>query len=210
MKGLLLKNCYTIFKYCKIIIFLDIIFLLFSLYSDSTIPFLLYPCMLTATLPVTVIAYEEKEGWNFYAGTLPLSKRELVLEKYLLTLILGSVIVLLVMLTQPLKLLVHENFYLVDYAFLIILSIPAILLPPAIFLPLIFKFGVEKGRIFYLLFIGAFCSIFGIGISLVESFPNTVFKKEYLPLMLLALILIVILYALSLLLSIAIYKKREF
>ncbi len=81
--------------------------------------------------------------------------------------------------------------------------IPVALLPVALLLPFIYKFGIEKGRILYYIVLGGACGI--LGFFSVEG-NNTTFPTFSVLAVMIASLLI---YSVSWLLSILFYKKRQ-
>ena len=80
------------------------------------------------------------------------------------------------------------------------------LVGPAILMPVIFRLGVEKGRLFYFVLVGAVCAaavIFGSGQNPVNPAARIALPGWITILVSLAIFL------LSWPLSIALYKKRE-
>ena len=139
-----------------------------------------------ALLPINALAYDERSGWDRVVAVLPYSRAAVVGEKYLLAAVgvLGTT--LLSLLSAALM-----------YA-CIVLLLTAISLPP------MFRFGVEKGRLFYFVFVGAFVAlIFGFG----EWLSALLAGDAALPVLLLAAAVVL---PISAALSAAGYGKRCF
>ncbi|MDD2504304.1 MAG: ABC-2 transporter permease, partial [Clostridia bacterium] len=79
MKGLLLKDCYTITKQLKIFLIVIPVMAVAGGFSMSA-----FAVLLGAALPMTAIAYDERSKWNELAAMMPYSKGNLVFSKYLL------------------------------------------------------------------------------------------------------------------------------
>ena len=79
MKGLLLKDLYTLGKQMKIFLVLLVAFALIPGYSISA-----FAVMYAAMLPMTALAYDERSKWDTLAAMMPYSTGALVLSKYLL------------------------------------------------------------------------------------------------------------------------------
>lgn len=198
MKGLLLHDWYQMKKYCRVMGILAVFFLV--LYVASPQPFcLIYPCMLVSMLPITLLSYDEKTGWQRYCQNFPLKKGQYVSEKYLTGLLAAMAVSLIGMLLLGVQYL--QGQLPIEEAQALGLSMIAMeLLSPALTLPFVFRFGVEKGRMAYYLVIGG-------GGAAVMLFMSGGLQPS-LPVALLCMGAIV-LYVLSWVLSKKLYEKRE-
>ena len=98
-------------------------------------------------LVITSLAYDERSRWDRYALTMPVSRQEMVLSKYLLGLILLTfalfinIIFLILLNPSPL-----------GEVLILTLSLFGIgLISLSILLPLMYKYGVENGRLLLIL-----------------------------------------------------------
>lgn len=183
--------------------FICVVFLGVSPISKDNIMSLLLPVLISGLLPTTLLSYDERSKWQELSGVLPISRSQLVSVKYLMGLILmGSFLVL----TAALHLIVGR--YPAQELVALLGGIFGLaLLVSAVNLPMMFKFGVEKGRIWYIvtLFLVAGASAFSAGIA-------TDFMQSDVAGALGWIVPVVgaVLFALSWLLSIRFYEKREF
>lgn len=151
MKGLLLKDFYQLIKNCKMFFLFDIVFLAVSFVYEGNMMFIGFPVMFSGILPLTLLAYDEREGWTDYCGTLPFSEKQIVSSKFLFGLIAQSVTAAVVAVIVSVQGLIYperdilENFFVVGVMFI------ASLVFPALCLPFCYKFGTEKGRVAYLI-----------------------------------------------------------
>ncbi len=209
MKGLLLKDAYIIGKLCKSFVLFDVFCIGLSFLSDEFSFFVAYTCIITGFLPMTLISYDKREKWDIYAGTLPYTHAQLVSSKYLIGLF-GSVIVVgLIAMVFGYKMAISGTFELVGFAAMVTALLAIRLIMPAILYPLVFKFGPEKGRIFF--YIGIFLTVFVCSVLTTDTMPDlspVVAVNEAWGIAVLALVAAAI-YALSWLLSIHFYKKCE-
>lgn len=207
MSGLLLKEFYMAWKYCRLHLVITVLFLGLAMFSSSDNLFLLvYPCALASFIPVTLQSYDTQSRWNVYFETLPTSRAQYVSAKYLIGLILGEFLLALTGLSQLLAMKLSGEGSL--YQLLSLLSSLQFLAiaPPALCLPLIFNWGVEKGRILFLVMIGI---VFGGSAALalgVEDWGSFSLPGNLSVWLLLGA---VVLYALSWVLSIRLYRTRE-
>lgn len=97
-------------------------------------------------IAITSCAYDERAGWDKYALTMPIGKRELVLSKYVVSfLILGAGMLVFTGLNVYLQ--TEPTEFLGQIGIFVALGI----LVADIVLPIIFRFGTEKGRTFLML-----------------------------------------------------------
>lgn len=163
MKGLLLKDFYMSWKYCRSYLFIAVIFFAAAFVDGQKMFYIMYPAVLSGMVCVSLISYDEKSKWNLYAETLPVSRADSVSAKYIITAIFVSIIMLLAFAVQILSSLATVNFVFsklnMSEILAVISSVSVVALAgPAILLPLIFKFGIEKGRIAYYIVLGVACA----------------------------------------------------
>lgn len=207
MKALLLKDFYMMTKYCRSYLLILVAFFAASFFNNDNLFFLFYPCILCGMIPINLLSYDERSGWLRYSGTLPYKKSQIVGSKYLLSILLEVALLLLTAAVHAIKMNVVGTFDWQEYLFTMLLACIAAFLVCPINMPLMFKFGTEKGRVLYLVMIGVLC-----GVSVIfPSFAEVAIALS-LPLYVLfpvvALVLVGI-YALSWYLSVQFLKKRE-
>lgn len=206
MKGLLLKELYTLRKYGKTYLLLTAVFLGVSLFASQNMFFLLYPSLLIGLLPQSFIGMDEKNRWEAYCGALPYSKSEIVSSKYVLTLILQLVMILATAILWSIKLSMAGGFsWGALFAVISALTLAGAA-TPALSLPILFKFGAEKGRIAIGVVLGV---IFG-GSSALSIIAGVTPQDSHLGAVMILMPLVgLALYALSWYLSVYFYEKRE-
>ena len=203
MKGLFLKDFYVAKKNLRTFLVMILAFSLGSLAArDSGNFFLCYGLVLMPGITMSLISYDERYHWDSYAGAMPLSREQVVTEKYLLH--LGMVLVWL-----PVLLLL-QHFQKVP-AFggspltLLVAGLNLGLLLPGILLPIIFALGTEKGRA------GYYVVLFG-GMILATVSEELTSLTGYVPEAvsgsLLALLPVAV-YVLSWRIAIRLYEKRS-
>lgn len=146
MKALLLKDFYVIWKQMRI--FLVVVLLLSLVNSTFNCVFVVVWCSM---LPYTAMAYDGQSRWDQLAAMMPYSKRDVVLSKYVLgwLCMVAAGVLCLVMQT------VVGRFFSGDATgggiLLMSLCLGAISL--AVTLPAILRFGVERGRMIFMVVI---------------------------------------------------------
>lgn len=204
MKGLLLKDFYLIVKYCGAQLFAIVLFAGVSLFYDNSL-FRVYPGLFAAMIPVMLYSYDEREKWCSYSQTLPISKVQYVSEKYLLGLAVVFVMAIVMGVVQGFGKAASFP-EPVSTAFTMAELLLAGLVSLSFLLPFLFKFGAEKGRIAYMIVIGAVCALVVMGESMAPISFTVIVSRLNLPLI---LILAAALYLISWLLSENFYQKRE-
>ncbi len=206
MKGLLLKDLYMTRAYCKSYLLILVVFLAASFIVGNT-AFVYYPCLLCGMIPVSLLAYDERSRFLQYGAALPVSRAQLVAEKYLVGLISQTAVLLLSGIAVGIRAGIAGTFEPAVFAVTVLSLLVTSVLAFSIPLPFIFKYGVEKGRIAYYVMVGFVCAagvIFWKGVNLD-------WQTGISPALLISLLAAVGigLFALSWYLSTVFYKKRE-
>ena len=209
MKGLLLKDWFVIWKQCRYLLFVPAVFLAVSALSDDSQSFAIFAFLLSAMYPMTVMGLDEQSKWERYALTMPFRRRDLVLSKYLLSFcslfLYGVLYLLLVLLFK------HDPEAMKVSVMLTSVGISIGILYSALAYPFLFKLGMEKGRIWYLILIVVVC---GNGAALAAMLGDEISLNLLLPwmnrLLLILPLAALALFGLSAFLSIKLYESREF
>ncbi len=199
MKGLILKDLYMAKSYLRVFLILIVAFTLLSAFSAENAFFLFYPVILAGTIPFSLLAYDERSKWNQYCDALPVSRKTAVSARYIISCIFFLPVFLLIALLQRISPAFQPETYVFNLSLLVVMG----LLTPTILLPLTFRFGVEKGRLFYYFIIGAFCALSAAATDISQLFSNL----SSTPFFLLPVVTVA-LFALSWLISIRIYQRK--
>lgn len=207
MKGLLLKDFYVATKSCKMYFIVDIIFIVMAFVLsgsfDDSFMFLMLPVITSGMLGVSLMSFDEKFKWTKYSGALPYSPAQIVLSKYLFGFIYQVFTALIVFLALVVWTNIIGDTTLSDATIALGRIFTISLIIPSVSLPFCFKFGTEKGRIFYMAFVFGFSfAFFNFADKLVGLLDNN-------KLVLIIIAAVVVLYAVSMAISIAVYGKRE-
>ncbi len=204
MKGLLLKDAYIILKQCRSYVYIFIIANAIGLaFSQQGMFYSIYSCLIVSLLPTTLLSYDERDKWDVYAQSLPFSKARLVSSKYLIGL-LGCIASLFIIVLLK-SIFQHSS---LSVYFSLALTGSLVLMAPAIVLPFMFRFGVEKGRVLYTVLVVAVCAAGGF-VSSALSDSAIVAKISGNTLIMLIPVISLLLYAASWLISIKLYKSKE-
>lgn len=213
MKGLLLKDYYMILKYCRLYGLIVLVFGACSLVDQSNLFMLAYPAVLCGINCVTLLSYDERSKWQQYCETLPYTRKQVVDSKYVISCILVSGLSVLLAAAHSLAGAVRGNFDPI-WVFGVFCLIWAVgYLFSAICLPMIYKFGSEKGRIMYIAVVIIFCVgfvTFGVNVSdTVQNEETLGFLMANPTCMGAAAVIASVLFVISMKLSERFYMNRE-
>lgn len=162
MKGLILKDMCNVKSYGKQYGIIMLFMIAWGVMMKNISFISIYAILLGGLLVLTSISLDEMVHFEKLLFTMPVSRKQYVLSKYLLLLILMSAAIVLASVVSLLQsIATGESF--VESIIIIIPSAGVFALTYAVTFPVIFKKGVEKARyvyIFTMLLIGA--AIFGM------------------------------------------------
>jgi hypothetical protein len=199
MKGLLLKDFLVITKQLKIFLILIPVMALIGGTSMSVLAVLM-----GAVLPMTAIAYDERSKWTELAVMMPYSKKDLVINKYLLGYVCMFGSAILVILGQLLMQLFGKE-YINGSSDMLLFAIFGGLIFIAINTPILFKFGSEKGRFVFIIAM----ALIGASGPLLKSIDNDILLNisNISPLFLLGIALVM--NYISIMISVRVKSKAE-
>lgn len=203
MKGLLLKDTYMTVRLCRMFLLLDVVFLGVWMFGNGDLFFLNYPCLLTTMVPMTLISYDEREKWDVFAATLPYSRAQIVSCKYLIGLCLSVLILAVAAVGQIFR---RTPGGTAEFLTMLPVLMSACLLAPAVLYPFVFRFGAEKGRVVYYVVIAVVC---GGSVVLQNMEVASLLGSLSVGSLPAGVLIAAAVYAVSWLLSIRLYAKRE-
>lgn len=147
MTSLILKDLLNLRSYTKTIIII-ILFYGFINYSMDDASFLAGMVILLFTMvPISSFTYDQQAKWDVFGQSLPVTRKEIVLSKYILSgifLLVGFFISVLMSVMISMVKLSTIDWELIFTTNSSIVVVALVLL--SILIPLIYKFGVEKSR----------------------------------------------------------------
>lgn len=211
MKGLLIKDFYVSLRTGWLYFVVTVVLGGIIAFGGAR-PFVFLPAAyLMMILPMTLLAIDERAKWNTYADALPITRAQVVAEKYILTLILSAfsaaVLAVSALIAMINPMLGDERPDL--SSFLSTLGcFPLELALTSVCIPFVFKFGFDKGRIAYMFA----CAMAGVGLGVFTSWnvkgaPNINIPANIL---LITVAVSAAVFAASWALSTVLYKTREF
>lgn len=206
MKGLILKDLLNLKSTFKMLGVMMLFFAVVFIPQGNSFIFGIIILMF-AMMVVTTISYDDLAKWDAYALTMPVTRKEMVLSKYLVMAILntlGAVLSLIVGVVG--SVIMGQSFDLEILAIIGAIYLIALIFGSVI-IPLIYKFGTEKARLMLIL-----CALLPTALMLLaEQFnvplPTTGNPWIYLILLIGFSVTGVIL---SYLISLKIYSQKEF
>lgn len=199
MSALLLKDLYTLIKQEKIFLLIIIVFAIVPEYTISA--FAIFDATM---LPMAALAYDERSKWDRLAAMMPYSSRNIVFAKYLLAYIGIVAAGVLSFVTQFFSSLLRNTAIGAEMPVSIMLTVCAASIMLAFNLPIMLRFGVEKGRIAFSLMFGVICTFLMIFSDKLSALSFVATAGIELALLSIA----VIVNILSIFLSTAWYKRK--
>ena len=150
MIGLRLKDLFTLTRQALMYIVFIAVFSLMPGYNMAS-----FAVIMACMMPMTALAYDERSHWDRLAASMPYTTAQLVLSKYLMGLILMLCSVALGIIALPLQRLVNPDVSLPELLSVSLGALGAGMLIQGVLLPVMFRFGTEKARLFMLVLMGA-------------------------------------------------------
>lgn len=169
MKGLLIKDFYQMCRHCRAFLLIVVLFAALSALEDTSLFIALYPALFSGMIPVSLLSYDERSGWREYSGTLPYTKAQLVSGKYILGLAIELAVVAISALAQWIRSSRYGALEGLDVSAVMGMLVLMGFFSSGVSLPLMYKWGVEKGRIIYYVVICVGCAASFILSDLAES-----------------------------------------
>ena len=222
IKGLLKKDLYNLASYKTTLIIVVLFCGIAIIGTDAIYWGSVVIGIIVGMISLSTFSYDEMSKSNKYILTLPVTRKEIVLEKYVLAIgatilggILGFIVTLLV--GNVMNYLRPDNLIDINIETLLATSVGGmfgISLIQSIQIPSIFKWGAEKGRIqmfivlFVLVIIGAIAGFLlkqaGLSVD-IEELENILNNFGLVALILLSCLM----YFISYKISYKIYKNKE-
>jgi ABC-type transport system involved in multi-copper enzyme maturation permease subunit len=160
-----------------------------------------------AITSVTSFAYDSQSGWETYVLSIPVSRKDVVLSKYVLALLLAVAGGLLAMLVGWLNGIIKNtsNFSEVLVTAYVLFVVAVVFL--SILLPLIYKFGVERSRVI-ILAVFAIPVAAGFVLGQTGTMPE-ISEQTMNQMLLLSPLAIAVCSIVSFMISFALYRKKE-
>ena len=209
MIGLLYKDVIYMKKMWKTVLLFSVFFIVFSFVQSNTISAISFiSIMIGGNFSMLPFSYDNYSKWNEYQYAFPVSKKTVVCSRYLFGLVLFGICLLLnvvgLLLVQIEILLFTRPYAPITIQYVSAEILPLFFIPimQAISFPLMYRFGAEKGRLYV---ICAIAVIIAIVISVIRIWGGEI---TYSSVLITLVGVAVVMYVLSMLLSICIEKKK--
>lgn len=146
MKGLILKDLIALRKQGKIALLLIGFYAVYAFVTKNSSMLGAMAAVLCTMLPITTLSYDEFNKWDRYALTLPIRRRTVVQSKYVLGVMMNVAATILVTIVSIILMPFMGDVEIGEILTVVAVTGMASLVLLAVILPLLFKFGVEKGR----------------------------------------------------------------
>ena len=216
MKGLIIKDILNLRNYMKQLILVFIFFIAYGIFlKNGTFVGTMITLMLSMQV-ITTMSYDEYAKWDKYALTMNINRKDIIISKYIfftISIIIGIVVGITtsIAINQIAKLDTGMNEIIVTS--IVVPCVFAILF--SIIIPVVFKTGVEKGRIVMMLILFIPAILVGAIVKISEKANITMPSPSNLEILMkfgvLGLVLLTILAVfISYKVSLSIYNKKEF
>ena len=197
MRGLLQKDIYQMIKYQRVLMLIVVIFAIAAAVNQGNAYFTVYPAVIAGLSTVTLQSYDEQGGFPCFSAVMPVSRKAVVGAKY----IYGVAVVFLVVLLETVSYLAFQN-PVPETARNVGFTAISGLICVSIFLPFVFWLGAERGRTAYVIAMGVFCALTLLLKEQMSKIPSVTIGA--------ALVISLILTAVSYWVSVVGYTRREF
>lgn len=203
MTGLILKDLLNLKKQAKVYLILVIFYFVYGAVFESSSMFSSMMTMIAVMIPLTAMSYDERSKWDRYALTMPISRKVIVASRYLL----GMIFIAAAFVLSVLVNMVFSKMYSIESILISLASLSAGITVMSVIFPLLFKYGVEKGRILMMLVLFTPIAILMMVSKLGLSMPDEETIKTFI---FLSPIIALMLLLVSIYISLSIYRKKEF
>ena len=211
MIGLIKKDLFIVARSLRSLLVVIMVFSILALNGKSEFSF--FCIYMSIAIMMSTFSYDEFNKSDAFIVALPNGKTNAVKAKYVATLIIEIIALIFSFILSVIGGIIGKNLDILELIELSLYTLSGVLLTQAIFYPLIYKFGVEKGRI------GIFISIFSVailgnvitnGLNFKLQIPNNVLTMLDVAGVYIFPMIVLGLLVLSYFLSKRIYSKKEF
>jgi len=154
MRGFILKDLYNMTSNFKqlLVVILSLLVMM-GTFENMSVFSGMFIILLLGTLVVSSFSFDDMAKWDRYAIALPVTRKQIVLSKYVVALIGLLTGIIVYFIANIISMLIHGNLELGEMFLgsgIIVCAVVAML---SVMLPLVFKFGAEKSRIIMMLVI---------------------------------------------------------
>lgn len=216
MKGLLVKDFKLLLKQKNFFLSVAVLELLIASYAGDASLVVGFLPFIFSMFTISTVSYDEYDNGSAFLFTLPVSRAGYVVEKYCFALLLAGGAWLVSLLLACALAGFNSSISLPDVLQNALVSFPVLLLVQALLIPFILKFGGEKGRLVLAVAMGILFAAFaflaksaaaGRALSSAADLLSALGKISSALLLYLAVLLV---FLLSMRISISIMNRKEF
>ena len=218
MKGLLIKDYRLMMNQRQTLLLILLIDLFIVLMQQDASFVLGYTSIIVGSFSLSTLSFDSNDNGYAFLFTLPFSRTEYVLEKYIFAFsaTVGSFLLLSVPATL-FNMQMAENFIIKEWILMEFVYLVIAFLFSALLIPLHLKYGAEKARIMLFIIFGGIIAavILVIRLDLFRwfswaAFPNRIETMSPYLIVGIVIAVVLILIMISLAASIHVVKKKEF
>ena len=215
MKGLILKDLYSLKGFTKHYLFIILFMLAWMIMFKNTSFVSIYIVVMGGTILLSTLTMDEGAHFNRFALTMPVSVEKLILAKYLLlVMIISAGTAISLLFNWIMGVFFADMTYGMDWqGTSILVTAMVFTLGYSIVLPASFRYGVEKGRYVYifamLLFAGAVIGWIRIGGKSGMMDIDTLLTEKIALVTIFMVILCAVVLTISYLICIRLVRKKE-
>lgn len=201
MKGLLVKDFRLLSSVGRLYFIFISVMLVLSFFTYTGF-MAAYAVIFISVLAPNTVAYDERDRWEKFALTLPITKAQYASSKYLLSLILSLSVVIIATISS----LIKNGFGTAVFAYFTTVFAVS-LVYPAISLPIVLRFGYSKGKLPLVIFAAL---LGGSGVILARAdYGNIYIAKEDNYIYLILFLAVAILFSVSWFVAVKLYKNKD-
>lgn len=218
MKGLLIKDFRLMATQKSFFAIIIVVMFCVTMATDNPYFVVGYVSFVFSLFTISTISYDEFDNGLAFLFTLPVTRKEYALEKYVYGLLLGGIAwFCAAMATLVYQLVTVPEFlgaeWLAGAAFMIVF----IVLIPSVMVPLVLKFGGDKARIVSMVFAGALVAIVFVLNTVFDSLHldlgeglNQVFSAMNTGVLLgIVFVVLIVILLISIKISVRVMEKKE-
>lgn len=206
MKGIIIKDLLNLRNSLKTSLLILLIFSYMAYKSEDPKYLVAVFVLIISMQSISSMSYDEMAKWDIYALTMPMSKSKLVISKYILSILLSIIALIISATTSYFFILPISNMSTTEFLLSSYLIFAIAILFISTLLPLIYKYGVEKSRLLTFVVISIPVLIGIILNQLGIKLPN---ENQFMNLLKISPIIISIVLFISSLISCRIFKNKD-
>lgn len=210
MNSLILKDVIMLKGYARTLAIMVLFFAIVTYANDNSSYLSGMVILMLAMLPVTSFSYDQHAKWDLFSQTLPVTRKQLVVSKYVLGLIAIFVGVIVAILLNLIVFTLKKFPFTYEELLGANIAIALVgLLFLSILIPLVYKFGVEKSRLISLAVL-AVPSLLVFGLSKIGVSFAWIDEISVSLIFVVSAVIVAFIYILSATISVKIYSKKDF